>query len=113
MAAPKVSKRVKKEEKKSDHTKIGRGMSLPRGKAEKLREKKGMSSVGRWKNVPKKDFAGPDGTFPIMDIAHARNALARAHFAKDPASIRSKVYAKYPGLKKRHEMRQKGKKNEK
>lgn len=50
-------------------------------------------------------YAGPEHTFPIGDIGHARNALARAHFAKSPESIKRKVYAKYPVLKKRHEAR--------
>ena len=94
-------------------TKIGKGMSLPRGKASELRKKPGMGSVGRWKNVSKKSFAGPEGTFPINDIAHARNALARAHFAKNPSAIKSKVYKKYPELKKRHEERAKGHKPKK
>lgn len=110
MAAPRVSKKIKKEERQSGKTKIGKGMSLPRGKAEKLRKKPGMSSVGKWKNIAKKDFAGPEGTYPINDMAHARNALARAHFSSNPEAIKQKVYAKYPGLKKRHEMRTKGKK---
>lgn len=110
MAASRVSSKTKKEELKSGRTKIGKKMSLPRGKAEKLRKKPGMSSVGKWKNVSKKDFAGPDGTYPINDMAHARNALSRAHFSSNPSAIKKKVYAKYPGLKKRHEMRAKGKK---
>ena len=41
-----------------------------------------------------------DGTFPINDKAHARNALARAHFAKNPNAIRAKVHAKYPEIGK-------------
>lgn len=110
MASPKASKRTKR---KIGRTKIGKGMSLPRGKAEKLRKKPGMSSVGKWKNVAKGDFAGPNGTYPIMNIAHARNALARAHYASNPESIKRKVYAKYPELKKRHEERLKGKKSKK
>jgi hypothetical protein len=81
-------------------TVIEKGKSLPRGKASELRKKPGMSSVGKWKNVAPKDFAGPDGTFPINDKAHARNALARAHFAKNPNAIRAKVHAKYPELGK-------------
>ena len=100
MAAPRATKKQKEKEKKTDRTIIGKGMSLPRGKAEKLSKKPGMSSVGKWKDVPKKDFAGPDGTFPIFDLAHARNALARSHYAKDPEAIRRKVFKKYPELKK-------------
>lgn len=89
----------------SGRTKIGKGMSLPRGKAEKLSKKPGMSSVGKWKDVKKGNFAGPHGTYPIMDLPHARNALARAHFSSNPDAIRRKVYTKYPGLKKRKEER--------
>lgn len=110
MAAPKVTAKIKKEEIKTGKTKIGKKMFLPRGKAEELKEKPGMGSVGKWKNIPKKDFAGPKGTYPIQDIKHARNALARAHFSSKPEAIKEKVYAKYPELKKRHELREKGKK---
>ena len=100
MAAPRVTPKQKRQEKKSGKTIIGKGMTLPRGKAEELSKKRGMSSVGKWKDVPKKDFAGPHGTFPIFDLAHARNALARSHYAKDPDAVRRKVFAKYPQLKK-------------
>lgn len=100
MAAPKATKTQKRKEKKSGKTVIGKGMLIPRGKAEKLSKKPGMSSVGKWKGVAKKDFAGPSGTFPIFDLAHARNALARSHFSSNPNKIRKKVFAKYPQLKK-------------
>lgn len=102
-----VSKSEKAKEHKSGKTIVGKSMSLKRGEASKLREKPGMGSVGKYKTVAKKDFAGPKGSFPIQDLAHARNALARAHFAKNPEEIRSKVYHKYPELKKRHEERHK------
>lgn len=100
MAAPKVTKAQKDKEKKTGRTIIAKGKSLPRGKVEKMREKPGMSSLGKWKNIPKEDFAGPEGTFPIQNLAHARNALARAHYARNPGAIRAKVYKKYPQLKK-------------
>lgn len=89
---------------------IAKGKSIPRGEAEKLRKKPGMSNVGKYKDISPKNFAGPKGTFPINDLAHARNALARAHYAGNPESIRSKVYAKFPQLKKRHEERETGRK---
>lgn len=89
-----------------ERTAIAKGKSLPRGEASELREKPGMGSVGKWKNVSPKNFAGPKGTFPIQNMAHARNALARAHYAANPEGIRAKVYAKYPSLKKRHEARE-------
>lgn len=48
--------------------------------------------------LPSADFAGPDRSFPIEDASHARNALSRAHFAPNPAAIRAKVHAKFPGI---------------
>jgi hypothetical protein len=102
-----VTPKEKASESKSGRTIAGKGISLKRGEAEKLRKKPGMGSVGKYKTVAKKDFAGPKGTYPIQDMAHARNALARAHFSSNPSSIKSKVYAKYPGLKKRKEAREK------
>lgn len=76
--------------------------SMPKGKISKIREKKGMSGAYRHKSA---SYAGPEHTYPIGDIAHARNALARAHFAKNPEAVKRKVYSKYPELKKRHEER--------
>lgn len=86
-------------------TAIAKGKSLPRGEASKLRKKPGMGSVGKYKKVSPENFAGPKGTYPIQDMPHARNALARAHFSPNSAKIKAKVYAKYPALKKRHEAR--------
>jgi hypothetical protein len=90
--------------------KIAKGVSVTRGKEEKMREKKGSSNAGKYKTVAPKEFAGKSGgadkySFPINTIKRARNALARAHFAPDPEGIRKKVYAKYPELKKRAEKR--------
>ena len=91
---------------------VAKGVKVERGTEEKMRKKKGSSSSGKYKNVKPKDFAGGSGgaskySFPIPDLAHARNALARAHFAPNPAGIRAKVYRMYPELKKRHEKRTK------
>jgi len=72
----------------------------------KIREKPGESNAGKYTNVKASNFAGPDGTFPINTQARARNALARAHFASSPATIKEKVYSKYPGLKERHKARE-------
>lgn len=71
-----------------------------------MRSKKGSSNAGKYKGVSPKSFAGASGgaskySFPINTLARARNALARAHYAPDPAGIKAKVYAKYPELKKR------------
>ena len=91
---------------------VAKGVKVKRGEEEKMREKKGSSSAGKYKNVKPKDFAGKSGgaskySFPIPDLAHARNALARAHFAPNPAGIRAKVYRMYPQLKKRAQERNK------
>lgn len=51
------------------------------------------------KKIPAKDFAGPDGSYPIEDKAHARNALARASGKPVAAEVKRKVAAKYPGIK--------------
>ncbi len=90
---------------------VAKGVKVKRGVEEKMREKKGSSSAGKYKNVKPKDFAGKSGgaskfSFPINDIAHARNALARAHFAPDPEGIKRAVYRKFPMLKKHHEERE-------
>ncbi len=66
------------------------------GKLSKIRSKPGESNAFKYKGVH--DFAGPNKTFPINSKARARNALSRAHFAKNPESIRSKLHAKYPDL---------------
>lgn len=90
---------------------VAKGVKVKRGVEEKMRSKKGSSSAGKYKNVAPKDFAGKAGgasrfSFPIPDLAHARNALARAHFAPDPEGIKAKVYRAYPELKKRKNKRE-------
>lgn len=85
---------------------VARGVKVARGKEEKMRERKGSSNTGKYKNVSPKEFAGAKGgaskySFPINTLARARNALARAHFAPNPEGIKKAVYAKYPELKKR------------
>lgn len=97
-------------QKKKRKVTVAKGIKLTRGKEEKLREKKGGSSTGRYKTVNPKEFAGKAGgtskySFPINTVARARNALARAHFAPNPEGVRKAVYSKYPALKMRHEMR--------
>lgn len=59
--------------------------------------------------LPGKSFAGPDRSYPIPDVSHARNALARASQNAGPAlkaKIRAKVHAKFPGVKQHDEGRQ-------
>jgi hypothetical protein len=69
------------------------------------------------KHIKKSNFALPKerskthgkGGYPIHDIEHARNALSRVSTFGSEAekkAVRAKVYAKYPGLKKRHDERE-------
>lgn len=54
------------------------------------------------KALPSSAFALPGKRkFPIEDPAHARNALARAHFAspEEQATIKAKVKRRYPSIK--------------
>ncbi len=53
--------------------------------------------------VPSKDSkkgGAVSGSYPIPDLAHARNALARASGKPVEAQVRAKVYKKFPQLKK-------------
>lgn len=89
---------------------VAKGVKVARGVESKMRKKKGSSNAGKYKHVSPKQFAGASGgaseySFPIPDLAHARNALARAHNAPNPAGIKAKVYKLYPQLKKRAQAR--------
>jgi hypothetical protein len=60
-------------------------------------------------NLPKSVFAFPGKrSFPLNDSAHARNALARAHFLSptEQSLLRRKVHKKFPGIGKAHAMAQ-------
>lgn len=49
-----------------------------------------------------KSFALPNRRYPIHDISHARNALARvAQYGsgQEKARVRSKVHQKYPSIR--------------
>jgi len=65
---------------------------------------KELSVTGR-KHVAKKNFVYPkEKRYPIHDLAHARNALARVSAHGTPgeqSTVRAKVYKKYPALKER------------
>jgi hypothetical protein len=68
-----------------------------------MQKKAGGSNVGKYKNVSKKDFAGPSGdspagSFPINTKARAKSALKLAHNAPNPAGIKRAVYKRYPSL---------------
>ena len=58
------------------------------------------------KQIPKGSFVFPEkapgsGSYPIHDIGHARNALARSSGTAQEAAVRAAVYARYPQLKKK------------
>lgn len=78
-------------------------MKLPKGvkNITDLRKKPGMSNAGKYKNVPAKDFAGPNKTYPINTKKRGESALKLAHNSDNPAAIKAKVYKKYPSLKKK------------
>ncbi len=104
----KVKKRVStkaptKTTKKKDSRRYDDGVKLPKGvkNITELRKRPGMSNAGTYKNVPSKDFAGPNKTYPINTKARAKSALRLAHNAANPAAIKAKVYKKYPDLKKK------------
>jgi hypothetical protein len=58
--------------------------------------------------LPKQDFALPGRRYPVEDIAHARNALARVSQDGTPEEqdeVRRKVAKLYPELRQKDEAR--------
>lgn len=91
---------------------IAKGVKVTKKKEKEMERKPGGSNVGNYKNVSKKDFAGPAGgapmgSFPIPNIKKAKSALKLAHNAPNPAGIRAKVLTKYPSLRKKNEKNKK------
>jgi len=89
---------------KAKKVSIGRGMKESRAKVAKARKRPGGSSVGKYKTVSKKSFAGtaggaPKGSYPINTLKRAKSALKLAHNAPNPAGIRRAVFKKYPSLR--------------
>ena len=68
-------------------------------KLAKLRKKPGMSNAGKYPNVPKDEFAGPNGTYPINTLKRAKSAIRLARHAANPGNIVKNVLKKYPELK--------------
>ena len=54
-------------------------------------------------DMPTKDFAGPNGTFPIESQGDVSDAASLAHHAKDPSAVRSRIRSiarrKWPDMK--------------
>ena len=60
-------------------------------------------TAGKRNALPGKAFAGPDRSYPINDMSHARNALSRvSQFGTDDlkARVRAKVHKKFPTIGK-------------
>ena len=75
-----------------------------------IREEPGMSNAGKYPNVAKGDFCGPEGTYPVNTLKRAKSALKLAHNAPRPAGIKRAVYRKYPSLRPKTKTKKKGKK---
>ena len=61
-----------------------------------------LTTRGR-KHIKAENFALPNRRYPIHDIEHARNALARISqhgTTKEKQIVRRKVYKKYKSLKR-------------
>lgn len=59
-------------------------------------------SAKKRNSLSSSSFALPNKRYPINDISHARNALARVSqhgSSSEKATVRRKVYSKYPSLK--------------
>ena len=67
------------------------------GSMSQIRKRPGMSNAGKYTDV--KDFAGPNGTYPINTIERGRSALQLSYHSENPEAIKRNVYAKYPSLK--------------
>jgi hypothetical protein len=73
-------------------------------------QRKRLAKKGKSKEFAIPSKAPGHGSYPIPDLAHARNALARAAQQNDPAleaKVRRAVYRKFPELKKKAEARKK------
>jgi hypothetical protein len=72
-------------------------------------KKKGKLTAKTRQSLPKGDFALPgkgegpkgagSGSYPIPDLSHARNALARSSGKPVATEVRRKVVAKFPRLR--------------
>lgn len=85
--------------KKDKKVTIAKGVKISKAKAAERRKKPGMSNLGKYKDVSPKDFAGPEGTYPIDSRERGIAALSYAKNASNPEAIRRKVYKRYPDLK--------------
>lgn len=64
----------------------------------RLVEKAELTTEGR-KHIAESNFALSGRRYPIQDISHARNALARSSGKSEESQVKAAVYRKYPSLK--------------
>lgn len=77
---------------------------------EEIRDEPGMSNAGKYPDVSKGDFCGPNGTYPVNSLKRAKSALRLAHNSDNPEKIKSCVLSKYPELKDGSKARNRNKK---
>ena len=82
---------------------LAKGVKVPRGVEQKMREKPGSSNTGKYKDVSKSSFCGKAGgasstSYPVNTRKRAKAALAYAHNAPNPSGIRACVHKKYTDL---------------
>lgn len=76
-------------------------LGLAKGGLVKMDKGGGVLDANARKHIAPHNFALPGGRYPIHDIAHARNALARVSQNGTPAEkakVKSAVHKKYPSL---------------
>lgn len=87
---------------KADPKRVKRNKKRSRTMIDELQEELGdLTAKGR-KRIKESNFALPKRRYPIHDIAHARNALARVSQHGSPEEqrrVRRAVERKYPSLK--------------
>jgi len=78
---------------------VAKGVEMPRGKEEKIREKPGSSNVGKYKKTAPKEFCGASGgsskySYPVDTKKRCHSALSYARNAPNPEGIRACVKRK-------------------
>jgi hypothetical protein len=68
--------------------------------ADETGERLAVMSAKQRKNLPPASFVfAKDKRYPIHDLAHAKNALARASGKPEEAAVKAAVYRKFPQLR--------------
>ena len=97
--AEKQGKKVAVHHYETPFGRVVHGMEIHNGEPVKKAE---LSAQGR-NQIKEENFALPDSRYPIHDIEHARNALARVAqngSEKEQKQVKAAVHKKYPSLEK-------------